>query len=180
MTDDETTSRAFQLPPVTWPITLQFDKKRLTTQFRQEFQNIMAMSILMIPYRHYSMHLSHIQSLKQFYLDLIKKPDPQLHHKLAAHICKVVGCQDDVSLWENWLLHNLEASSAIYKLMYNRLCHHLQFFSQHECMMETATKEMTALEGEIKTLGKKLKMVADLNLETYGSVYKNIINNIIK
>lgn len=176
--DDDKTSGALDLPVISWPITLKFDKRRLTQQFRYEFYTIVDMSILMIPYRqllgNQLISVDDIQSLKHVYL---KGTDQ--YRTLSLFICRKTR-RNEISFWENWLFHNLQATSRIYKIMYDRVCHHLQFFAQYGQVMETTTQEVANLSQEIQALGKKIKKIADLNLETYGNVYKNIINEIIK
>lgn len=165
--DDECIVSALNLETFRWPVTLQFDKARLTGQFRKDFQHLVNMSVLIIAYRHLIKESSDeeegIQRLKEAYLNnkdvgalLIQSP-----------------------FWQDWLLHNLKATSVIYKLMYERICHQLIFATQYGKTHDSMPIEITFLKNEICTLGKKLKLLADLNLKTYGSIYRNVCQSLI-
>lgn len=199
---DETISNT----TIPFPITLQFDEKRLTHQFRYEFQNMIVISILLVPYRHLSgkcVDKEDINSLKKLYTNLLKnasvvitnnnnnnaskKNESQIScYQLALHSCytaiqrhekKSGQIRTDLievtKFWEDWLSHNLKPTSIIFKLMYDRISDHLTFYTRFG-ELSTNTSEIMGLETDVKSLGTKLKLVADLNLETYGVLYKNV------
>lgn len=51
VTDDHDTMAALQLTPCPFPITFSYDEKRLKHQMRHEFQNIIVIGLLLMPYR---------------------------------------------------------------------------------------------------------------------------------
>ncbi|KAL0096938.1 T-complex protein 11-domain-containing protein [Phycomyces blakesleeanus] len=224
VTDDTETSMALGFPPAPFPVTLRFDKKRLTHLFRYEFQNIIVTSILLIPYRYLAgsyENMKDIVKLKRLFNYLLQgafiltSPDAENAyeqaaqgikdgtivscHSLALHACNTAiqthldnGLDDATkstpnldlsqlpsltSFWGEWLSHNLRPGSPIYMLMYRRICKYLKNYARYgrpekeEIENGMILTGMTGLEDEIKVLGQKLKIVAELNLDTFISLY---------
>lgn len=208
VTDDYETVNALQLQPILqFPVTLQFDERRLTHQFRYEFQNMIVIAILMVPYRHLSgkyVNTEDILLLKKLYTSLLKdasvvvtndqvcgskKNDNQVScYQLALHSCYTAMKRHEknnssmtssklietTKFWEEWLSHNLKPTSLIFKLMYDRICGQLAFYARCGELSIDTTTEVIGLESDLESLGSKLKLVADLNLETYGVIYKSV------
>jgi hypothetical protein len=227
-----------------FPITLQFDERRLTVQLRQDFQSLLLVSIVLIPYRYLAGTFatkSDMVKLKRTCMDLIKdytsvtgnqtsltkmhnssadrervnQQDRQseeddllfrLCYRLAYKACyrafeahhshqvaktrTLMGpdqlCQVS-HFWTNWLLVHLNSNSPIYTLAHDRLCNVLQFLSQHGTFAietnSTMIKQLDRLVGiqeNVLTLGEKLKALADLNLETFGTVYKALTVDLLR
>jgi hypothetical protein len=205
VTDDYETVNALHLQPISFPITLQFDERRLTHQFRYEFQNMIVISLLLVPYRHLSgkfVDKEDIDALKKLYTNLLKdasvvitndqicgskKNDNQVScYQLALHSCYTAikrhekrheptskNLIETTKFWEDWLSHNLKPTSIIFKLMYDRICDHLAFYTRFG-ELSTNISQILGLETDLESLGTKLKQVADLNLETYGVLYQNV------
>ena len=199
--DNSETINAFNLKPPPFPITLQFDERRLTHQFRYEFQNILVMAILLVPYRHLTGKFTDagdIRSLKRVYTNVLKSASIVTHgrigedeallscYQLALHTCHTAVRRHEkeggpmardtlaqmTQFWEEWLFLHLKPTSTIFKLMYDRVCGSLAYFTQHG-QLDT-THEVVGLEGEIESLGTKLKSVSDFNLEIFGTLYRNV------
>lgn len=207
VTDDYETTSALGLQCLhQFPTTLQFDEKRLTHQFRYEFQNMIVIAIIMVPYRHLVGKYAHnddIVMLKKLYTSLLKdasvvaneqicgskKNKAQVScYQLALHACHTAikrheknggpislsSLIDTTKFWEEWLSHNLKPTSSIFKLMYDRICGHLTFYAKHGALSIEPSSEVIGLKEELESLGSKLKSVADLNLETFGVIYKSV------
>lgn len=203
--DDQDTLNALDIPTaVPWPVTFQFDQKRMTHQFRYEFQHILIMAIMLVPYRHLvggELDLARIQTLKkQMYVELVqlnRTPfalEGKTYRQLAHYACQTAAAtrnqhamgaldQKTVAFWENWMIQNVKHTSPLFKLMFARLSRQLQYVAQHGKLRPVlqgtaAAAEVMGLEEEIRALGLKLKLVADLNLEAFSKVYNNrlIIN----
>ncbi|CAO3591503.1 unnamed protein product [Absidia cylindrospora] len=251
--------------PSRFPITLQFDERRLTQQLRQEFQSLMVISIVLIPYRYIAGPFatsSDMARLKRTCIELCKDcamvgPTGNIftffdggaddgdgggsqsvlqigyrlaykachrafqahyrHHVLenqrlastSAAIAVANGEDDDTNgkvpllsmeslgadqlcqvsqFWANWLLTLLKArNSRLYTLIHERLCDSLCFISQHgssalaeNAPMMATMDLMVGIQDTVVMLGDKLKILADLNLETFGSIYKVLALDIIQ
>jgi hypothetical protein len=178
VSDDEETVRALSLKAHNFPMTLKFDQRRMTHQFRYEFQNMIVISILIIPYRHLigkEDHVDNLTKLKQVYNTLLKKKN-SCHH-LALHACEAAQKPETVAFWEEWLSHNLQSNSSIFRLMYERICQQLVFYTRHNKLDDHVP--FTGLEDEIVMLGSKLKAIAKLNLDVFGNLYKNVAKEIL-
>lgn len=175
---------------MTWPLTFQFDQKRMTHQFRYEFQHLLVIAIMLVPYRQLvkgQLDMRHIQTLKkQVYAKLIPLNSTPLaleektYRQLAHHACQTA--QPDISFktltfWETWMVQNVKRTSTIFILMYERLSRQLQYVAQHGKLNANTAPEVMGLEEEVRTLGLKLKLVADLNLEAFSKVYNNRLIN---
>ncbi|KAI9023718.1 T-complex protein 11-domain-containing protein [Phycomyces nitens] len=81
------------------------------------------------------------------------------------------------SFWGEWLSHNLRPGSPIYMLMYMRICGYLKNYARYGRPKKESEGNqrvligMIGLEDEIKALGERLKIVAELNLDTFVSLY---------
>ncbi|KAI8341068.1 T-complex protein 11-domain-containing protein [Chlamydoabsidia padenii] len=206
---------------IAFPITLQFDEKRLTVQLRQEFQSLLMVSIVLIPYRYLAGSFatkSDIIRLKRTCIDLFKdyvsmvdgaplgnpplEEDTmfrlcyrlankacyrafQTHHRHHVETTKALIGPDQLCqvshFWTQWLVVHLHANSPIYMLAYDRMCQVLRFISQHgasavasNTIMTDCLNRMVGIQDNIMVLGEKVKLLADLNLETFGSVYKTL------
>lgn len=207
VTDDYETTSALGLQCLhQFPTTLQFDEKRLTHQFRYEFQNMIVIAIIMVPYRHlvgkYA-HTDDVVMLKKLYTSLLKdasvvaneqicgskKNKAQVScYQLALHACHTAikrheknggpislsSLVETTKFWEEWLSHHLKPTSGIFKLMYVRICGQLVLYAKHGALSSEPSSEVTGLKEELEALGTKLKQVADLNLETFGVIYKSV------
>jgi hypothetical protein len=177
-----------------WPVTFQFDQKRMTHQFRYEFQHLLVIAIMLVPYRQLTgSHLDacHIRTLKkQVYAKLIQLNatplvlDESIYRQLAHHTCQTAALTNTgissktMTFWEAWMVHNVKQTSPIFQLMYERLSRQLQYVAQHgKLIPQESTVEVLGLEEEIRALGLKLKLVADLNLEAFSKVYNNRLVN---
>lgn len=177
------------LPAMT---TLQFDQKRLTTDFRYEFQNLIVLSILLVPYRHVAGKLATQQdmnALKQLYTQLFKNEQTSTTNwcqVAAVHACQLgfqkrnaPVDQEKVQFWNNWLIQHLKSASAIFELMSDRFSKQLVYFAQHGQLRKEQGEAVVdvTMDEQIEELGKKIKLVADLNIETFGAVYKSIFGS---
>ncbi|RCI01860.1 hypothetical protein CU098_010690 [Rhizopus stolonifer] len=149
-----------------WPITLQFDEKRMTHQFRYEFQLILLLAIITIPYRHHQ----HFEQLKktighlhqQHYRGVITQ------HQFQFMVWKACdGTQKDRVLYQN-----MKPGSVIFNIMYKRVCDQLMYIAQHGVCCQVHALE--GLETELLSLGTKLKLLAGLNLKTFGDLYQTL------
>ncbi|CAO3628212.1 unnamed protein product [Cunninghamella echinulata] len=81
--------------------------------------------------------------------------------------------------WANWFMIHLKTNSSVYNLIYHRLCHLLSFISQYGvCDLEKQPSMislmdcMVGIQENIIAFGEKIKMLADLNLATFGPIYR--------
>lgn len=166
-----------------FPVTLQFDQKRLTQTFRYEFQNTIVMSILLVPYRHLTGRNSKkadMDALKQLYTHVLLKERNNNCYQLASHACQLAykrnamfNVEDQTKFWENWLNNNLKPTASIFQLMHDRFSKLLVYCVGGAVPGDKEHQE-EVMDEQIQALGKKIKMVADLNLETFSAVYKSI------
>ncbi|KAI8384730.1 T-complex protein 11-domain-containing protein [Radiomyces spectabilis] len=198
VTDDDETRRVFQQSTVPYPITLQFDRRRLTQEFRFEFQNIIVIAILLMPYRHLAgrqWKLGDIFQLKQVYSALLNEASSSTRRssrvscfQLALHACHVAlelqkphAASTDLGhlahFWGEWLTQNLQPYSFIYKLMYERVVFSLRHYLHRGPVMRNSST-MIGLEDDIESLGFKIKMVADLNLQIFTPLYQCLMASI--
>lgn len=89
--------------------------------------------------------------------------------------------------WANWLMVHLKTNSPVYNLIYQRLCHLLSFISQHGiCNLEKQPSmirlmdRMVGIQENVIAFGEKIKMLADLNLATFGPIYRVLSLDIIQ
>ncbi|KAI8063320.1 hypothetical protein BC940DRAFT_349176 [Gongronella butleri] len=220
---------AYEIPSVPFPIVLQFDERRLLQQFRQEFQSMMLVSLLLIPYRYYAGSYSStgdIVKLKRLCVQVCwdmhatgfpvmaslqdRKDVMHLYHRLVYKAChrglaararrdasaqplmeqkEVIApftprqlAEDAAQLWACWLITHLDPASAIYKLMYERMCHLLAHLSQHGPNLDenatNAMERMVGIQENILALGEKIKLLTDLNLATFGPIFKWLAKDI--
>jgi hypothetical protein len=161
-----------------FPITLQFDERRLTNQFRFEFQNIIVIGILLMPYRHLAgsnLKKSEICKLKSIYTTLLKSDQQVSCRYLALHACEAAHVNTETAqFWEEWLSQQLQPTSSIFKIFYKRISAQLL-----SCLLNTSVDIMD-VSDEVEQLGLKLKHIAKLNLDVYGVLYKEIVSQLVK
>jgi hypothetical protein len=161
-----------------FPITLQFDERRLTNQFRFEFQNIIVIGILLMPYRHLAgsnLKKSEICKLKSIYTTLLKSDQQVSCRYLALHACEAAHVNTETAqFWEEWLSQQLQPTSSIFKIFYKRISAQLL-----SCLLNTSVDIMD-VSDEVEQLGLKLKHIAKLNLDVYGVLYKDIVSQLVK
>lgn len=88
--------------------------------------------------------------------------------------------QNTAAFWCQWLGHNLRPSSNIYRLMYQRVNNLLSRLSRSE-VIESTEFETLCLQGldmDIRHLGGKLALVADINLRTFNTLYGSILKQL--
>lgn len=195
VTDDLETVSALSLSTSSFPITFCYDEKRIKHQMRHEFQNIIVIGLLLMPYRLMAgkkAKQSDLSQLKTTYSKLLKDASiasgrVSCFH-LALHACnaakQLVLTKDDVieqaRYWSNWMNQNLRNTSPVYKIMYDRVRNIL-----YESMSVGGNEEelsynhaTVGLEKEIAKLGKKLSLIADYNLRTFGSLYTYLLPSV--
>ncbi|ORX55026.1 hypothetical protein DM01DRAFT_1345381 [Hesseltinella vesiculosa] len=238
--DDPLTVKAYHLPGVPCPITFQFDERRLLQQFRQDFHNLILVSLVLIPYRHFagrSVTANDMAKLKRVCVQLCwdmestgfpvmaslqdRKEATHLYHRLIYKACQRGLLAHDRSVfrkkswqprlrplhldsdlpnlpasadpkqlsqaahfWTHWLIIHLNPRSCIYQLMYQRICYLLSYISQHgPCHLDPPTmsllNRMVGVQENILSFGEKLNLLADLNLNTFGPIYRWIVKDIL-
>lgn len=82
--------------------------------------------------------------------------------------------------WCQWLGQNLRPSSSIYCLMYHRIGKLLAQLSQSRRVDDTEFEKLglQSLEGDIRYLGGKLSLVADINLRTFHILYASTVKRL--
>jgi hypothetical protein len=159
----------FNLPVVPFPITFFYDEKWLTNQMRHEFQNIIVIGLLMIPYRLIAgknAKRSDFEKLKNTYAKILNDAsfanESVSYFHLAMHASK-----KDAQYWSSWMDSNLRNNSDIYRIMYERV---------RSCLLlGDSYHAIVGLEQEIDSLRKKLERVIDHNLRTFGSLYTYLL-----
>lgn len=162
---------------------------------RHEFQNIIVIGLLLMPYRLMAgkkAKQSDLSQLKITYSKLLKDASiasgrVSCFH-LALHACnaakQLVITKDDVieqaRYWSNWMNQNLRNTSPVYKIMYDRVRNILyESMSVAGNVEEISYNHATVgLEKEIAKLGKKLSLIADYNLRTFGSLYTYLLPSV--
>lgn len=197
MTDDYDTIEALQLPTSAFPVTFCYDEKRLKQQMRHEFQNIIVIGLLLMPYRLIAgkkARQSDLKYLKVTYSRLLKDASiasgrVSCFH-LALHACNVAKqlepsntVKDDVieqaRYWSNWMNQNLRNTSPVYQIMYHRVRSIILKAMAQGTFDNIATQHATmGLEQEISRLGQKLILIADYNLRTFGPLYTYLLPSI--
>lgn len=197
MTDDHDTIAALQLSTSPFPITFCYDEKRLKHQMRHEFQNIIVIGLLLMPYRLMAgkrAKQSDLDHLKTTYSKLLKDASiasgrVSCFH-LALHACNIANqlepnntVKDDVidqaKYWSNWMNQNLRNTSPVYQIMYHRVRSIILNAMAQGTFENIATQHATmGLEQEISKLGQKLILIADYNLRTFGSLYTYLLPSI--
>ncbi|GAA5797871.1 T-complex protein 11-domain-containing protein [Helicostylum pulchrum] len=196
VTDDNDTITALNLPSCTFPITFCYDEKRLKHQLRHEFQNIIVIALLLMPYRLMAgkqAKQEDLNQLKSMYSKLLKDASiasgrVSCFH-LALHACNMANqtslSKEDViqqaKYWSNWMNQNLRNTSPVYKIMYDRVrTIILTFMAQGETenLSCNYTHATVGLEKEIAKLGKKLTAIADYNLRAFGSLYTYLLPSV--
>jgi hypothetical protein len=88
--------------------------------------------------------------------------------------------QNTAAFWCQWLGHNLRPSSNIYRLMYHRVGNLLSLLSRSQVIESSEFERlcMQGLESDIRHLGGKLALVADINLRTYHTLYASILKQL--
>lgn len=197
VTDDNDTISALNLPTSAFPVTLSYDEKRLKHQLRHEFQNIIVIALLLMPYRLMAgkqAKQEDLNQLKAIYSKLLKDASiasgrVSCFH-LALHACNIAN--QDASLskdqvihqakyWSNWMNQNLRNTSPVYKIMYDRVrTIILTSMAQveNDALSPSFTHATVGLEKEIDRLGKKLSAIADYNLRTFGSLYTYLLPSV--
>lgn len=196
MTDDTDTITALQLPTSAFPITFCYDEKRLKHQMRHEFQNIIVIGLLLMPYRLIAgKHAkeSDLNQLKSTYSKLLK--DASINSgrvscfHLAIHACNMAkqlnteeATKDDIieqaKYWSNWMNQNLRNTSPVYQIMYHRVRALILCTMAQRPSMDRNTHATIGLEQEVSKLGEKLILIADYNLRTFGSLYTYLIPSV--
>lgn len=197
VTDDHDTVAALQLSTSPFPITFCYDEKRLKHQMRHEFQNIIVIGLLLMPYRLMAgkrAKQSDLEHLKTTYSKLLKDASiasgrVSCFH-LALHACNIAKqlepndtVKDDVidqaRYWSNWMNQNLRNTSPVYQIMYHRVRSIILNAMAQGTFENIATQHATmGLEQEISKLGQKLILIADYNLRTFGSLYTYLLPSI--
>ncbi|KAK4516903.1 uncharacterized protein ATC70_000230 [Mucor velutinosus] len=197
VTDDHDTMAALQLTPCSFPITFCYDEKRLKHQMRHEFQNIIVIGLLLMPYRLMAgkrARQSDLDHLKTTYSKLLKDASiasgrVSCFH-LALHACNMAKQLDPANVsqdvieqakyWSNWMNQNLRNTSPVYQIMYHRVRSIiLDAMAQGTFDSIAATQHATmGLEHEISKLGQKLILIADYNLRTFGALYTYLLPSI--
>ncbi|KAI8994582.1 T-complex protein 11-domain-containing protein [Pilobolus umbonatus] len=129
-----------ELHPDIFPVSLQYDEKRLKNQMAHEFQNVIVIALLMMPYRIIAGHKAKrkdLMKLKERYADILNEASisnkrvPCLY--LATQACKMANklimekkADNDFIIkqskyWSSWISHNLRSESAVYKLLHKRI-----------------------------------------------------------
>lgn len=160
---------------------------------RHEFQNIIVIGLLLMPYRLMAgkkAKKSDLNQLKTTYSKLLKDASVASGRvscfHLALHACNmaklVVPSKEDVveqaRYWSNWMNRNLRNTSPVYKIMYDRVREILYNSMTHSKEELLYTHATVGLEKEITKLGKKLTLISDYNLRTFGSLYSYLLPNI--
>ncbi|KAF1807780.1 T-complex protein 11-domain-containing protein [Mucor lusitanicus] len=199
VTDDHDTIAALQLTPCSFPITFCYDEKRLKHQMRHEFQNIIVIGLLLMPYRLMAgkkARQSDLDHLKTTYSKLLKDASiasgrVSCFH-LALHACNMAkqlldpahaphqDVIEQAKYWSNWMNQNLRNTSPVYQIMYHRVRSIiLDAMAQGTFDTMRATQHATmGLEHEISKLGQKLILIADYNLRTFGSLYTYLLPSV--
>lgn len=138
-----------------WPVTLRIDRKKMTGRFRKEFMQLMKLSLVFIVY-------------------VLLKRSSEIHSIKSKKMSRVV--KGLPRFWQVWLWNNSTGTSAVYSLIHVRICRQLVHTMRHEKLDDSI--KILFLNDEIDALAKKLKLIADLNLQTYGQLYKNISQSI--
>lgn len=196
VTDDNDTISALNLPTSAFPITFCYDEKRLKHQLRHEFQNIIVIGLLLMPYRLMAgknAKQSDLNQLKTTYSKLLKDASiasgrVSCFH-LALHACNMakqaVLSKDDVieqaKHWSNWMNQNLRNTSPVYRIMYDRV-RNIILTSMAQGEIENSflscTHATVGLEKEVAKLSRKLSAIADYNLRTFGSLYTYLLPSV--
>jgi hypothetical protein len=208
VTDDNDTVAALKLQAsTTFPITFCYDEKRLKHQMRHEFQNIIVIGLLLMPYRLMAgkkAKQSDLNQLKSTFSKLLKDASVASGRvscfHVALHACnmakQVVLSKEDVieqaRYWSNWMNQNLRNTSPVYKIMYDRvrsillntmaqqggLGINMDYYTNEDYASTYYTHATVGLEKDITKLGKKLTLIADYNLRTFGSLYTYLLPSV--
>ena len=200
MTDDGDTIKVLQLPTTNFPITFSYDEKRLKHQMRHEFQNIIVIGLLLMPYRLMAGRKAtriELNQLKITYSKLLRDASitsgrVSCFH-LALHACNLVRQRHKTRLipqdvmieqaryWSNWMNQNLRSTSPVYQVMYHRVRSILLYAMSQGSFDEQAIQQQHAtigLEQEIGKLSEKLSLIADYNMRTFGSLYTYLLPSV--
>ncbi|KAI8056517.1 T-complex protein 11-domain-containing protein [Gilbertella persicaria] len=199
VTDDNDTIKALQLSTCSFPITFSYDEKRLKHQMRHEFQNIIVIGLLLMPYRLMAgkkAKQTELYQLKSTYSKLLKDASitsgrVSCFH-LALHACNMVKQQQNQPMkhndvieqaryWSNWMNQNLRNTSPVYQVMYYRVRSIILHAMTQGSFVEQDIQQQHAtigLEQEIGKLSEKLSLIADYNLRTFGSLYTYLLPSI--
>ncbi|KAI8337335.1 T-complex protein 11-domain-containing protein [Blakeslea trispora] len=200
MTDDSDTIKVLQLSPTSFPITFSYDEKRLKHQMRHEFQNIIVIGLLLMPYRLMAGRKAtriELNQLKSVYSKLLRDASVTSGRvscfHLALHACNIVRQRHKTRLipqdamveqaryWSNWMNQNLRSTSPVYQVMYHRVRSILLYamsrgsFEEQDIQQQHAT---IGLEQEIGKLSEKLSLIADYNMRTFGSLYTYLLPSV--
>jgi hypothetical protein len=210
VTDDDETKAALGLQTTFFPTTLNLDEYRITNQFRNEYQNIIVMAILLLPFHQLAGKYSSkkdLLGLKGTLSVLLKKvievssrdvmADRVSSFDLILEVCATAirirhrhqsqlnMSEDTMTLktarfWCQWLGQNLRPSSTIYGLMYHRIGKLLKQLSQSRRVddSEFDALGLNGLEDDIRQLGGKLALVADMNLRTFHILYASMVKRL--
>ncbi|KAI8642759.1 T-complex protein 11-domain-containing protein [Parasitella parasitica] len=197
VTNDQDTIAALQHPASPFPITFSYDEKRLTHQMRHEFQNIIVIGLLLMPYRLMAgkkAKQSDLDHLKTTFSKLLKDASiasgrVSCFH-LALYACNIAkqlepdnttkdNVIDQAKYWSNWMNQNLRNTSPVYQIMYHRVRSMILDAMAQGSFDNVASQHATmGLEYEISKLGQKLILIADYNLRTFGSLYTYLLPSI--
>lgn len=184
---------ALQLVPTSFPITFRYDEKRLKTNMRHEFQNIIVLALLLMPYRLMAGKYAkeeHITRLKTSYSALLKDASITSGRVSCFHLAlkacnlarEVAPIRDDVvdlaRYWSNWMHKNLRNASPVYKVMYDRVRSNLLIGISQRTMDGPQLHATIGLEPEIVKLGKKLIVLISYNKRTFRLLYNSIATTI--
>ncbi|KAI9287197.1 T-complex protein 11-domain-containing protein [Umbelopsis sp. AD052] len=210
VTDDDETKTALGVHHTLFPTTFNLDEYRMTNQFRNEYQNIIVMAILLLPFHQlagkYATRKDLLQ-LKDTLKVLLKKvievnsrhpmTDRVSSFDLILEVCSTAIrirqkrqpnftmsedtiTQKTARFWCQWLGQNLRPSSAIYCLMYHRIGKLLTDLSQSRRVDDSEFEALGlhGLDEDIRQLGGKIALVADINLRTFHILYASIVKRL--
>lgn len=182
----------------------------MTNQFRNEYQNIIVMAILLLPFHQLAgkyASKNDLLDLKGTLKVLLKKvievssrhamTDRVSSFDLILEVCSTAirirhrrqpnlsEPEDTITLktarfWCQWLGQNLRPSSSIYCLMYHRIGKLLTELSQSRRVDDSEFEALGlhGLEDDIRQLGGKLALVADMNLRTFHVLYAAMVKRL--
>lgn len=164
---------------------------------RHEFQNIIVIGLLLMPYRLMAgknAKESDLNQLKSTYSKLLKDASVNSGRvscfHLAIHACNMAKqlnpqqqtTKDDIieqaKYWSNWMNQNLRNTSPVYQIMYHRVRALILCTMAQGPLLDRTAHATIGLEQEIAKLSEKLTLLADYNLRTFGSLYTYLIPSI--
>ncbi|CAO3633733.1 unnamed protein product [Cunninghamella blakesleeana] len=145
ISDDIYTIRSLGLKSVPFPITLQFNERRITQQFRHEFQSILLVFILLIPYRYLAGNFASVSDmtrLKRSCIELCKDSMASWSEKYGVEIVDLMSLfnQSPCSTLTPEE-HRKEVLRICYRLAY-KVCH--RAFQAHIRHFPSSTSTSTS------------------------------------